>query len=95
MFEEGLMIKRYQVIISGRVIGVFFRRFIYDNALKLNLKGYVKNINDKVEVVLEGEEENINKLIQLCKKGPPSARVVNIEVIEEKIKNEKTFRVIR
>ncbi|MBI2106038.1 acylphosphatase [Candidatus Woesearchaeota archaeon] len=87
------MLKRNKIIISGRVQGVFFRRFIFENAVNLGLKGYVKNRNnEKVEAVFEGEETDLKKIIKLCKKGPAGAKVENIKVIEKKIKGEKEFK---
>ena len=40
--------KRIHVIIKGKVIGVFFRKFIKENADKLKIKGWVKNEKDYV-----------------------------------------------
>ena len=91
MFEERLMIKKYKIIISGLVTEVLFRNFIYKNTIKLNIIGYVQNINNKVEAVFEGEQESINKLIELCQKGPSSAIVKDIKITEETVKNEKEF----
>ena len=88
------MLKRNKVIISGRVTGVYFRRFIYDHSIRLNLKGYVKNINHKVEAVFEGLEENVNKMIELCKIGTPLAKVERVEVFTETIKKDEEFRII-
>lgn len=53
--------KSIKVIISGNVTGVFFRDFIKSNAINLNLKSFVKNINKGVEAVFEGKEEDIKK----------------------------------
>ena len=86
------MKKRKKMIISGAVQGVFFRRFIYEHAKQLGLKGYVKNIEGgNVEAVFEGDEDKIKKMIDLCKNGPPTAKVENIKITEEKLKNEKEF----
>ncbi len=78
--------KRVHVLISGNVTGVFFRKFISDNAEKLGVKGWVRNAGDKVEAVLEGSK--VDELVELCKKGPSGARVNNIEVKEEEYKGE-------
>lgn len=80
--------KRVRILISGNVTGIFFRRFVKENADKLGLKGFVRNFDDKVEAVLEGEEENIDKLILLCKKGPAGAKVKDIQIKDEEFKNE-------
>lgn len=92
--------KRVHVFISGRVQGVFFRSFVKENAIKLNLKGFVRNIYEgerdgQVEGVFEGEENAINEMIKKCKKGPILAKVKNVEVIEEEYKNEfNDFKIL-
>jgi len=81
--------KRIHLIIKGRVQGVGYRFFIRLTASKLGLKGYVKNLySGEVEVVAEGEEEKLKKLIQECRKGTFLSRVDNIEVSYEKATNE-------
>ncbi len=73
--------KRAHLWIQGRVQGVFYRAFTRDLALKLGLKGWVKNLPDgRVEVVLEGPEEKIQEAIKQCWQGPPAARVTDIEI---------------
>ncbi|MBS3151581.1 acylphosphatase [Candidatus Woesearchaeota archaeon] len=84
--------KRIKILINGMVTGVFFRKFICDHATSLGLSGYVRNTEDGgVEAVFEGDEDKINKMIEICKKGPSTAKVENIKIIEEKVKYEKGF----
>ncbi len=76
--------KRVHVFISGRVQGVFYRAETKNNASHLNLTGWVRNLPDgRVEVVIEGKEDNVNALIDWCRKGPGFASVTEIEVKEE------------
>lgn len=71
---------RAQLIIEGRVQGVFFRAFTRDLALSLGLKGWVRNAPDgSVEAVFEGEKNKIERALTQCYKGPPASNVVNIE----------------
>ena len=87
--------KRLHITISGRVTGVFFRDFVGKNALDLKVKGWVKNVGGEVEAVFEGEDENVDKLIELCKKGPESASVDNVEVKEEEYAGEfSSFEIL-
>jgi len=75
---------RAHVVIAGRVQGVFFRSETKHEAQKLGVKGWVRNLPDgRVEAVLEGEEENVKKLIGFCRRGPPGARVTDVDVIWE------------
>jgi acylphosphatase len=67
-------------VISGQVQGVSFRYFTYHEALKLGLKGWVRNLRDgRVEALFEGEQESIERVLAWCKLGPPAARVENHE----------------
>lgn len=88
--------KRIHILISGEVTGVFFRAFIKRNAISLKINGFVRNTKDnKVEAILEGLDKNIEKLIELCKKGPEGSEVVDIKIKEETFKNEfKDFEVV-
>ncbi len=78
-----------QILVTGRVQGVFFRDFTKENALKLNLTGWVRNRTDGgVEVVVEGEKEKIVQLIDKLKQGPPAALVKEVNVHWQKFKGE-------
>lgn len=71
------------IIVKGRVQGVSYRLFVQKNALKLGLKGKVRNlVNGNVEVFVEGDQAAINELAELCKLGPIAARVDSIEMEE-------------
>lgn len=72
---------RAHVIVTGMVQGVFFRSYTKEMARELDLTGWVKNRWDgSVEVVLEGDKNAIDKINDWFYKGPPSARVENVEV---------------
>ena len=76
--------KRIHVYISGIVQGVFFRAATRRAAADLNLTGWVRNMDDGcVEAVFEGEDAEVNKMIEWCKVGPPSARVEGVTTSEE------------
>jgi len=89
--------KRLKVLVSGRVQGVFYRAFVLQRALSLNLKGKVRNLeNGKVEVIVEGREENLKKLIFDLKKGSPLARVEKIDLKWGRPRGEfKNFEIVR
>jgi len=73
--------KRVHIIISGYVQGVCFRYFTKIKARKLGLKGFVRNVpNGDVEVVAEGNEKEINELIDFCRKGPMLSCVANLKI---------------
>lgn len=65
-----------RVLIRGRVQGVGFRAFVEYTAHDLGLKGWVRNRRDgSVEAVFAGPAERVAAMIDMCRRGPPSARV--------------------
>jgi acylphosphatase len=76
--------KRVRLIIEGRVQGVWFRDSTRRKASELQVSGWVKNRRDgNVEVLAEGLDENVNKLIEWCHQGPPYASVTRVREMEE------------
>jgi acylphosphatase len=66
-------------LVSGRVQGVFFRASTRDEALRLGLSGYARNLADgRVEVVASGRDEAVRELEQWLWQGPPAARVEDV-----------------
>ncbi len=87
--------KRAHLFIGGRVQGVLFRSETQRLAKALNLAGWVRNLEDgDVEVLIEGEDSQVDKMIAWCKTGPPAARVDRMDVTEEPYKgNLGNFRI--
>jgi len=72
---------RARIIISGTVQGVFFRREITFLARRLGVVGWTRNLSDgRVEAVAEGDRDRLEELVRFCYRGPPLARVRNVEV---------------
>ncbi len=69
------MLKQARVLVSGNVIGVGFRAWVKYQSKFVKVKGWVKNNNDEVEVLLQGEEEDIKNMIKRIKKSPSTAVV--------------------
>ncbi|NON61484.1 acylphosphatase [Acidianus sp. RZ1] len=83
------MLKRMRVIVYGMVQGVGFRHFVQINAVRLGVKGYAKNLEDgTVEVIAEGYEESLAKLLEKIKQGPPMSEVTRTEVEFTEYKGE-------
>ena len=69
------------IFILGFVQNVGFRQFVKKNAKNLDLKGYVQNLVDgRLELITQGQKENIEKLIKICEKGPFLAEVKSVVV---------------
>lgn len=86
---------RCHIFVSGKVQGVFFRATTEEMASILGLKGWVRNTEDgRVEVMVEGEKEKVEKLIEWLHKGPPLAKVENVNVNWQEYKGEfKSFEI--
>ncbi|MEN9208187.1 MAG: acylphosphatase [Gloeomargarita sp. GMQP_bins_120] len=70
-----------QVWISGRVQGVGYRAATRQQALRLGLSGWVRNLPDgRVEAVFAGPAEAVDKMIAWCHQGPPAAQVTSVLV---------------
>ncbi len=64
------------IVVHGRVQGVGFRAFVEREAGKRQLAGWVRNCRDgSVEAVFKGEPETIEDMIDVCRRGPFTARV--------------------
>ena len=76
------MKKRVECRITGRVQMVMFRDFAKRNARRLGLTGFVKNNPDgSVTVVAEGENRDLQILLEKLKQGPILARVDHVEAV--------------
>lgn len=75
-----------RIFVLGFVQGVGFRQFVKKKAQSLNLYGYVRNFPDgRVEIVVQGPKENIEKLVKICEKGPFLSEVKSVQVSWEEI----------
>ncbi len=75
---------RRRVIVRGRVQGVFFRDTVRNRAREEGVAGWIRNRSDgSVEAVFEGDADSVARLVDLCRSGPPSARVEGVEVFDE------------
>ena len=84
-----IMKVRAHVFVNGRVQGIFFRQETKHEADRRGVSGRVRNLSDgRVEAVFEGEEEAVKALIEFCKRGPPMARVTNVDLAWENYKGE-------
>jgi acylphosphatase len=66
-------------VVSGVVQGVFYRRFVLQEATGLGLSGRVRNLFDgRVEVEAEGERQKLEQLVKRLHKGPHGAQVTDV-----------------
>lgn len=90
-------IVRAHAWVSGRVQGVFYRGSTRDEAARLGLVGWVKNLADgRVELVAEGPRAAVDSLVAWAHHGPEGARVDDVRVVDDTPTGEFTaFDVLR
>jgi acylphosphatase len=88
--------KHLDIIISGRVQGVFFRATSKAVADQLGVKGSARNLdNGNVFIEAEGDEFSLELFLEFCHKGSDRSAVEKIEVTEGEMKNYRNFEVVR
>ena len=72
--------KKY-LLISGKVQGVGFRHWLYKKAIEKKICGWVRNVTTgEVEALLIGKDEDVDKVIKQCEKGPFSSKVTQVKI---------------
>lgn len=76
--------KRFHILISGEVQGVSFRYNSRKKAHSLNLRGWVRNLeNGDVEIDVEGNDKEVLEFLQWCERGSHGAEVERIKAVEK------------
>ena len=71
--------KRLRAVVQGRVQGVGFRYWASEEALRLHLKGFVRNVsNGDVEIICEGEKGALEAFLVMLHRGPRMAHIDNV-----------------
>jgi len=84
------------VLVEGEVQGIFFRQETKRKAENLNVKGWVRNRHDGgVEALFEGEDKDVQAMVEFCRRGPSNAIVTDVEVKSERYTGEFTDFTIR
>ena len=84
MTARGPPHKSVHVRIEGRVQGVGFRAWTSMEATALGVTGWVRNRRDgAVEAVFHGDGDAVEAMVDVCRTGPPGARVDVVEVLGE------------
>jgi acylphosphatase len=77
--------ERRHVVVRGFVQGVGFRYAVERAARSRGVAGWIRNNPDgTVEAVFEGEQEDVESLVDFCRRGPRSAQVDHVEVAIER-----------
>jgi len=69
----------YRCLVGGRVQGVFFRAATREQAMRLGVSGYARNLGDgRVEIMVCGDPDAVAQLRDWLRTGPPMARVTGV-----------------
>ena len=84
------------IIVSGKVQGVWYRQSTKEIANKLGISGEVCNLqNGSVSITVTGTKEELERLVDWCRKGPEKASVNEIEVQDISFKKFVGFSIVR
>ena len=90
------MTKHFDVIISGKVQGVFFRASAQTQARELGIFGFARNEPDgSVYIEAEGSDHDLKRFVQWCHQGPPNARVDECDVRDGDVSGFPVFEIRR
>ncbi len=70
---------RIHVTVHGKVQGVFYRDWTKKQADALGLTGWVKNTDDTVEIIAEGDKMKLREFVVICQQGPAMAKVEKVD----------------
>ena len=88
------MIQAIQIVVHGRVQGVWFRAGTKERADELGLFGWVKNKSEgTVEIHAEGEKLQLEDFILWCRKGTPAANVTSLNLNPTSLQNLRSFEI--
>ncbi|MFY8184536.1 MAG: acylphosphatase [Bacteroidia bacterium] len=88
------LIRHYNITVKGKVQRVSYCFCKHAKAIKCNLTGYIRNLHiGDVLIEAEGNEDDINKLIDWCYVGSPLSKVTEVIAEEGEVRNFETFEV--
>ena len=88
--------KALHVRVEGRVQGVWFRATTQEEAQRLGVSGWVRNTKDgDVEIFMQGQDQEVDQLLEWCHHGPPGARVMDLHAEPDQIDEAVKGFIIR
>jgi acylphosphatase len=91
---SGRPLMRVRVLVEGRVQGVNFRYSAYQEATRLGVAGWARNLPDgRVEAAYEGSRDAVEQMLTWTRHGPDWARVTGVAVYDEVPEEERGFGI--
>ena len=89
------MKKSVRLYVEGTIQGAFFKGFIKENAERYGLRGFVRDLEDgRVEIFIEGNNDEVSKMVDLVKLGPKHAQIRKVISKPEKFQDFKSFKIL-
>lgn len=87
-------ILHYNILVKGKVQGVWFRKYTKEKAEVLGLKGYVKNeVNNNVYIEAEGSIDILTNFIEWLYEGSPFSKVSEVVYKSGELQNYSEFDI--
>ena len=84
----------YLAHVSGKVQGVYFRASSQQQAIEYGISGYARNLaNGDVEVLLCGEQVNVNKMLEWLNQGLSMAKVDKVDIKQVEWQSHEFFSI--
>jgi acylphosphatase len=84
---------RRRVLVEGRVQGVWYRASAEREAVRLDLAGVARNLNDgRVEMIVEGPLDAVEAFVAWARIGPPRAHVTGVQIEGQAPTGQRGFR---
>jgi acylphosphatase len=83
------------ILVSGRVQGVWFRKYTLEKAIELGITGTVRNLRSgDVQIEASGSEEQLKALVTWCWSGSPESKVTDVQVMPLDNFRANTFSIV-
>lgn len=86
----------FDIVVTGKVQGVWYRASAAEKAEELGLRGYAENRSDgSVHILVEGPPGSVDRFITWCRTGPPRAQVHLVRSIKGELAGAPDFQIKR
>ncbi|VVB78269.1 Acylphosphatase [uncultured archaeon] len=88
--------KTLRVYITGTVQGPLFKKYLEEQGKKIGVRGFLRQMEDgRIEVVMEGIDDKVKEMLDVCKSGTQHATVKDVQAIEIKFQGFEGFKIFR
>jgi acylphosphatase len=86
--------KTLRVYVSGTVQGVLYKKYLEEQGNKIGVRGLIRQMQDgRIEVIVEGTDDKVNQMLEVCRNGTRHVEIRNVEVNEIKYQGFEGFKI--